>query len=177
MTEAPDRPHRLSGAFTLVDRVSELSGQAAAWLVVPLIFGVSYEVFARYLLNAPTVWAYDLAYMMYAGMFMLGAAYALRNGAHVRTDFLYNGWSDRRKALADAVGYVLFLPALLFYLLALGGFALHSWQIGERSVESAWRPPLYPFKIMMVVAMALLLLQSIVEFFRTVAALRRSREA
>jgi TRAP-type mannitol/chloroaromatic compound transport system permease small subunit len=159
----------------LVDRVSELSGRAAAWLVLPLILGVTYEVFARYALNAPTVWAYDLAYMLYGSIFMLGAAYALRRGAHVRTDFLYNDWSDRRKALADAVGYVLFLPALLLYLLALGRQAQHSWMIGEKSVESAWRPPLYPFKWMMVVAMALLLLQGVVELLRTLDRLRPPR--
>ena len=110
---------RLSRLLALVDRLSDLSGRAASWLVMPLILGITYEVFARYALNAPTIWAYDLAYMLYASIFMLGAAYALWRGAHVRTDFLYNGWSDRRKAVADAVGYVLFLPALLFYLLAL----------------------------------------------------------
>ncbi len=175
MSDTGDRPHRLSRAFALVDRVSELSGRAAAWLVLPLIFGVTYEVLARYLMNAPTVWAYDLAYMLYAGMFMLGAAYALRHAAHVRTDFLYNGFSDRRKALVDAVGYVLFLPALLFYLLALGRQALHSSQIGERSTESAWRAPLYPFKWMLVIAIVLLLLQAAVELLRALAALRRSQ--
>ena len=166
---------RLSRAFALVDRLSELSGRAASWLVLPLVLGVTYEVFARYALNAPTVWAYDLAYMLYGSIFMLGAAYALRRGAHVRTDFLYNDWSDRRKAAMDAVGYVLFLPALLFYLLALGRLAQHSWVIGEKSVESAWRPPLYPFKWMMVVAMVLLLLQAVVELLRALAALRRPR--
>lgn len=171
MPEAPDRLCRLSRWFALVDRVSELSGRATSWLVMPLILGVTYEVFARYLLNAPTVWAYDLAYMLYASMFMLGAAYALRYGAHVRTDFLYSGFSDRHKAMVDAVGYVLFLPALLFYLLALGRQAQHSWMIGERSIESAWRPPLYPFKWMMVVAIALLLLQAVVELLRVLARL------
>jgi TRAP-type mannitol/chloroaromatic compound transport system permease small subunit len=174
MPETPDHPRRLSRAFTLVDRLSELSGRAASWLVMPLVLGVTYEVVARYLLNAPTVWAYDLAYMMYASIFMLGAAYALRYGAHVRTDFLYSGFSDRHKAMVDAVGYVLFLPTLLFYLLALGRQAQHSWEIGEKSIESAWRPPLYPFKWMMVVAMVLLLFQSVVELLRTVARLRRS---
>lgn len=161
--------------LALVDRLSERSGRATSWLVMPLVLGVTYEVFARYALNAPTVWAYDLAYMLYGSMFMLGAAYALRRGAHVRTDFLYNGWSDRRKAVADAIGYLLFLPALLFYLLALGRQAQHSWMIGEKSVESAWRPPLYPFKWMMVVGMALLLLQGVVEFLRALAGLRRPR--
>ena len=175
MPETLDRPRRLSRAFTLVDRVSELSGRAASWLVLPLILGVTYEVFARYALNAPTVWAYELAYMLYGSIFMLGAAYALRRGAHVRTDFLYNGWSQRRKAAADVVGYVLFLPALLFYLFALGRLAHHSWVIGELSSDSPWRPPLYPFKGMMVVAMALLLLQGLVELLRALAALRRPR--
>jgi len=173
MTETPDRQHPLSRVFAIVDRVSELSGRATAWLVMPLIFGVTYEVVARYALNAPTVWAYDLAYMLYASIFMLGAAYALRYGAHVRTDFLYEGFSDRRKAMVDAVGYVLFLPALLFYMLALGRQAWHSWQIGEKSIESAWRPPLYPFKWMMVVAIGLLLLQAVVECLRVFARLRR----
>ena len=157
----------------LVDRVSDLSGRAASWLVMPLILEVTYEVFARYFLNAPTVWAYELAYMLYASIFMLGAAYALWRGAHVRTDFLYNDFSPRGKALADAVGYVLFLPALLFYLLALGRQAHHSWVIGERSSDSPWAPVLYPFKWMMVVAIALLLLQAVVEFLRTLVALRR----
>ena len=165
----------LAGGLALVDWLSERSGRAAAWLVLPLVLGVTYEVFARYALNAPTVWAYELAYMLYASIFMLGAAYALRHGAHVRTDFLYNGWSDRGKAVADAVGYVLFLPALFFYMLAVGRQAQHSWMIGEVSSDSPWRPPLYPFKWMMVVAMVLLLLQSVVEFFRTLAALRRPR--
>jgi TRAP-type mannitol/chloroaromatic compound transport system permease small subunit len=173
MTETPDRQHPLSRVFAIVDRVSELSGRATAWLVMPLIFGVTYEVVARYALNAPTVWAYDLAYMLYASIFMLGAAYALRNGAHVRTDFLYEGFSDRRKAMVDAVGYVLFVPALFFYMLALGRQAWHSWEIDEKSIESAWRPVLYPFKWMMVVAVALLLLQSVVEMLRVFARLRR----
>src|SRR5262245_24052585 len=88
---------RLERVLRVVDQVSEVSGRAFAWLVLPLILGVTYEVGARYLFNAPTVWAYDLSYMLYASIFMLGAAYTLRHGAHVRTDFLYNNFSDRRK--------------------------------------------------------------------------------
>jgi len=158
-----------------VDRVSDLSGRATSWLVLPLVLGVTYEVGARYLFNAPTVWAYELSYMLYASIFMLGAAYALSKGAHVRTDFLYNDFPPRGKAWADALGYVLFLPALLYYLMAITSQAWHSWLIGERSSDSPWAPILYPFKWMMVVAMALLLLQSIAEFIRTLLALRRPR--
>ena len=159
----------------LADRVSDLSGRATSWLVLPLVLGVTYEVGARYLFNAPTIWAYELSYMLYASIFMLGAAYALSKGAHVRTDFLYNDFPERGKAVADALGYVLFLPALVYYLAAIGRQAWHSWQIGERSSDSPWAPVLYPFKWMMVLAMALLLLQSIAEFIRTLRALRRPR--
>ena len=159
----------------LVDRVSDLSGRATSWLVLPLVLGVTYEVGARYLFNAPTVWAYELSYMLYASLFMLGAGYALAKGAHVRTDFLYNDFSERGKAAADAAGYVLFLPALVYYLAAITRQAWHSWQIGERSSDSPWAPILYPFKWMMVVGMALLLLQSVAELIRTLRTLRRTR--
>ena len=137
-----------------MDQASQASGRAFAWLVVPLILAVTYEVGARYLFNAPTIWAYDVSYMLYASIFMLGGAYTLRHQAHVRTDFLYNGLSERGKAVIDSVGYLLFLPVLLLYLLSLTSFARHSWAIGERSSESPWRPPLYPLKWMMVLGIS-----------------------
>ena len=166
-------PSRLDRFLTVADHLSEVSGRAFAWFVVPLILGVTYEVVARYLFRAPTIWAYDLSYMLYASIFMLGAAYTLRHSAHVRTDFLYNNLSDRTKALIDAVGYALFLPTLAFLLFSITREAYHSWDIDERSGESPWRPPLYPLKWMMVVALVLLFLQSIAEFVRALVAARR----
>jgi TRAP-type mannitol/chloroaromatic compound transport system permease small subunit len=164
---------RLERILGVVDQTSEVSGRTFAWLVIPLILGVTYEVGARYLFNAPTVWAYDLSYMLYAGIFMLGAAYTLRHGAHVRTDFLYNNFSDRRKAQMDAAWYCVFLPVLAFLILSITREAYHSWDIDERSGESPWHPPLYPLKWMMVVALSLLFLQSIAEFIRALAAARK----
>ncbi len=170
---AAGQPSGLDRFLTTIDRLSEVSGRASAWFVAPLILAVTYEVGARYLFRAPTVWAYDLSYMLYASIFMLGAAYTLRHGAHVRTDFLYNDFSDRRKAQIDAVGYALFLATLAFLLFSITREAYHSWDIDERSGESPWRPPLYPLKWMLVVALVLLFLQSVAEFVRALVAARR----
>lgn len=159
---------RLTGG---VDRLSEVSGRLFAWLVAPLILGVCYEVVARYLFNSPTFWAYDLSYMLYAGIFFLGAPYALRRGAHVRTDFLYNALSARVRAAIDLVGYLLFLPALGFLTRILFEDALRSWRIREAS--DTWRAPFYPLRWMMAVACLLLFLQGLAELTRALQAVRR----
>lgn len=167
-------PPPLAPILALVDRLSEVSGRIFAWLIAPLILGITYEVVARYAFRAPTIWAYDLAYMTYASIFMLGGAYTLRTNAHVRTDFLYVKLSARKQAVIDVIGYVLFLPILLLFLASMVRTAHHSWVIREAAAESPWYPPLYPLKWMMVVALGLLLLQSLAELVRAVAAARRS---
>ena len=69
---------------------------------------VAYEVFARYLFNAPTIWSFDVTYMLYGALFMLGAAYALHKGAHIRTDFFWDNFSPRTKGLIDTISYIVF---------------------------------------------------------------------
>ncbi len=167
-------PRIVRAALAFIDRVSEVSGQAFGWLIVPLVLGISWEVFARYVLNAPTVWAYDLAYMLYAGIFLLGTAYTLRHGAHIRTDFFYNALSERRRALVDVIGYLLFLPALALLLGATWDAFAHSWAIREMA-DSPWRPPLYPLKGAMFVGGALLFVQSVAELVRALYAAVGSR--
>lgn len=165
-------PGVFARALAAVDRLSEVTGQVFAWLVAPLILGVCYEVLARYVFNAPTVWAYDLAYMLYAGIFLLGAAYTLKRGAHIRTDFLYNNLSERARAAIDLVGYLLFLPALALLTRVTLDAALHSWAIRE-TTASPWWAPLYPLKWAMVVSCALLFLQGLAELIRAFNAVRR----
>jgi len=72
----------------VVDTFSEWSGKAVAWLIIPLFLSLTYEGIARYAFDAPTLWAYDLSYMLYGALFMLGAHYTLLKGAHIRTDML-----------------------------------------------------------------------------------------
>ena len=156
-----------------LDRVADWSGQVFCWLIVPLVLAMVYEVFARYLFNAATIWSYDIAYMMYGSHFMLGAAYTLLRGGHIRTDIFYMNWSTRTKGTVDASLYLfLFFPGMvLFFWMGLQE-ALHSWDIREVSDASPWRPVIYPFKMVIPVTAALLILQGTAEFLKSLHAAR-----
>ncbi|MEX0730104.1 MAG: TRAP transporter small permease subunit [Aquisalimonadaceae bacterium] len=156
-------------------------GKAAAWLIVPMVAALVYEVVMRYGLNRPTMWAYDITYMLYGSMFMLGAAYTLGRDAHVRADFLFNILSPRWQSIIDGLfTLVLFFPALIFFTLATYDYALVSWQRGERIPTSPWMPIIYPLKTVMPITGALLLIQGLSELLKSVFGIitnRRFREA
>ena len=104
-----------------------------------------YEVFARYLFSAPTVWAYDMTYMLYGSHFMLGAAYTLAVQGHIRTDFFYRLWPPRWQGAVDAILYAcLFFPGIGFFLVEATDFAVTSWVRQELGISSPWNPPIYP---------------------------------
>jgi TRAP-type mannitol/chloroaromatic compound transport system permease small subunit len=161
----------LIGVLKIIDSASEWSGRMSAWLIIILMGALTYEVVARYLFRAPTIWAYDMTYMLYGTLFMMGAAYTLREGAHVRTDLLYRKLSERQQGILDAVLYTaFFLPALVFFIMASADIAGESWTRRERSLLSIWRPPIYPFKAVVPVAMSLLLIQAVAETLRSLHA-------
>ena len=169
-------PPRVRKLITAIDTLSEWSGRVFAWLIVPLVLGLTYEVIARYGFDAPTIWAYDVGYMLYGSQFMLGAAYTLLRKGHIRTDFFYEKWSPQRQGLIDAALYLfLFFPGIFFFFLAGWDSASHSWMLRETSEASPWRPPLYPFKAVMPVAAALLFIQGISEFIKSVWAAKTGR--
>jgi TRAP-type mannitol/chloroaromatic compound transport system permease small subunit len=152
-----------------IDRASEYCGKFFAWLIVPLVFGLVYEAIARYAFNAPTRWAYDLSYMFYAAIFWMGAAYALSRNKHVRVDVLYRHFSPRWQGIVDACLYlVLFFPPMVVLLVKGTQWAIASWSIREVSATGMWRPPLYPLKTVVPVAVAMLLLQGIAQFIRAI---------
>jgi TRAP-type mannitol/chloroaromatic compound transport system permease small subunit len=159
-----------------VDGFTRLIGKALAWLTVPLVGGVTYEVVARYGFNAPTIWAFDLTYMLYGSLFMLGAAYALLKGAHIRTDIFWERFSDRTKGLIDASAYLLFFfPGLLMVLLSSVDEAWRAFELGERSEQTAWQPLIWPFKAVVPLAAVLLLIQGVSEFLKSLHAARTGR--
>ncbi len=161
-------PKPLRIIIRIIDTISEWSGKMVSWLIIPLIFGLSYEVIARYVFNSPTVWAYDLAYMFYGTMFMLGAAYTLMRNGHIRTDIFYERWSPRRQGWVNLISYLfLFFPGMFFFLFSGLEAAIHSWAILEKSDFSPWRPPLYPFKTIIPLTAFLLILQGISEFLKS----------
>lgn len=151
-----------------IDRFTDSSGTLIALLGIPLVLGITYEVLARYAFNAPTIWAYEVTYQLYGTLFMLGAAYALHKGAHIRTDFFWEKFSPRTKGIIDSVSYVVFFfPALVTLLVISANEAYYAWQIGEVSDQTPWRPVLWPFKTVVPLACLLLIVQGVSEFLKS----------
>ncbi len=166
-------PPALMSTVRGLDAISRWSGWIVCWLIIPLVLSLTYEVIARYVFNAPTIWAYDTSYMLYGTFFMLGASFALYRGGHIRTDMLYQNWPPRTQGAIDAACYLfLFFPAMIFFLWMGGQEALHSWSMLEKSDATPWRPPVYPFKSVIPVTALMLLLQGISEFLKSVYAVR-----
>jgi TRAP-type mannitol/chloroaromatic compound transport system permease small subunit len=159
-----------------IDGISTRIGQLTAWLILPMTLAICYEVGARHFFRAPTIWAYDVTYMLYGTHFMLGAAYTLRRGGHVRTDMLYQGWPPRRQHLVDAVGYLFFFfPGMLLILYFGWQEAWHAWELSERSEASPWRPIIYPFKAVIPLTALLLLVQGVAELLKSLYTIRTGR--
>jgi len=165
-----------------IDRLSEWVGKAFAWCILVLAFATTYEVFVRYVLRAPTSWAFDISYIMYGTLFMMAGAYALSRNAHVRGDFVYRLWPPRVQAAVEFVLYfVFFFPGILALIYAGIDYAAESWSfrpygpggpLGEISINSPAGVPVFPLKTILPIAAFLLLLQGIAETIRCVQCLK-----
>jgi TRAP-type mannitol/chloroaromatic compound transport system permease small subunit len=154
-----------------IDKISEWTGRIVSYLVYPLVGGVAYEVVARYLFNAPTEWAFDMTYMFYGTIFMLGASYTLLHKGHIRTDVFYGNWPARKQGKIDALMYIfLFFPGMIFYLVAGIDYAHHSWITFEKAGNSPWLPIIYPFKTVIPLTALLLLIQGVSELMKSLYA-------
>ncbi len=162
--------------ITLIETISNWTGIVTAWLIIPMTIAVTWEVVARHFFRAPTIWAFDVTYMLYGTHFMLGTAYTLMRVGHVRTDMLYQGWSIRRQHIVDAIGYFFFFfPAMIFLFYFGWQEAYHAWTIGETSDASPWRPIVYPFKAVIPLTALLLLVQGVAELLKNLYAIRTGR--
>jgi TRAP-type mannitol/chloroaromatic compound transport system permease small subunit len=157
-----------------VDKVSTWVGQAFSWLIVGLTLLISWEVFSRYALDHPHAWAFDVMIMMYGTLFMMAGAYTLAKNGHVRGDVLYGFFPPRLQAGLDLTLYILFfIPGVVALLWAGYNYAAESWAIQEGSNITAEGPVVYPFKTVIPVAGAFLLVQGIVEIVRCVICLKK----
>ena len=164
----------MQNVLFFVDRVSTLVGQAFSWLIVVLTFLITWEVFARYVLNTPNPWAFDLMIMLYGAAFMMAGAYTLAKNGHVRGDVLYSFFPPRLQAGLDLLLYIVFfIPGVVALVWAGYTYAAESFAIREHSTLTANGPPLYPFKMVIPFAGILLLLQGVVEIVRCVVCLRQ----
>jgi TRAP-type mannitol/chloroaromatic compound transport system permease small subunit len=161
----------------IIDKFTDTTGTWVAWLNLPLVGIVSYEVILRYALNQPTIWSFDLTYMLYGTIFMLGSAYALHKGAHIRTDFFFEKWSIRTKGVIDSVAYLaFFFPSIFVFLLVSWGEGWYAFTINEESEQTPWRPYLWPYKMVVPLTCLLLLIQGVSEVIKSLYAARTGIE-
>ena len=157
-----------------IDRISTFVGQTFSWLIVSLTFMITWEVISRYAFDNPHPWAFDVMSMMYGTVFMMAGAYTLSKNGHVRGDVLYGFFSPRVQASLDLLLYFLFFIPGVFALAWAGyNFAADSWAINEHSNVTANGPPVYPFKTILPLAGAFLLLQGVVEIIRCIICIRQ----
>jgi TRAP-type mannitol/chloroaromatic compound transport system permease small subunit len=155
------------------DRLSAWFGKAFAWAILIMAFGVGYEVVVRRLFNAPTSWAFDVSFIMYGTLFMMGGAYTLSRGGHVRGDFLYRLWRPRTQARLEFILYILFFfPGVTALVISGWKYAARSVSYQEVSVNSPAGVPIYQFKAVIVAAGILLFIQGIAQMMRCVKCMR-----
>jgi len=156
-----------------IEGLSQWVGRAFGWCILILTLSVSYEVFVRYVLNAPTVWAFDMMVQMYGALFLMAGPYALAQDAHVRGDVLYRLFSVRWQARLDFVLYILFFfPGMLALFWYGWEIASDSWRYKEVSWNSPARIQIYFFKTLIPLAGILLMLQGLAEMMRCWLAMR-----
>lgn len=176
-----------------IDRLSAWTGKASAWLVLLMTVLISWDVIFRYIskpvceqgsavafLCEPVragwftyYYAYDMTYYLYAMLFMLGGAYALSRGQHLRGDVFYRLWPVRVQASIDIVLYVVaFFPGIIALISVGAQWAQASWLISERSFTTAAAPPIYPLKTVIPIAGVLMAVQGVAETIRAAQALR-----
>lgn len=156
-----------------IDIFSKSIGHAFSWCVLILTASTCYEVFMRYVLNSPTVWAFDMSYMMYGALFMMSGAYAVSRNSHVRGDFIYRKWSNRTQAKVDLTLYLVFYFPAIFAMVFTGGqYAFESMRILESSVNSPAGVPVWPLKMVIFVAGITLLIAGISEVMRCLVCIR-----
>jgi len=164
---------RYLAVIRAIDGVTRWTGYLFALIVAPLVVANVVEVFMRYVMNAPTSWALDVTTMSFGALFMLGAAYALLQGAHVRTDMLWEKFSNRKKGIIDSIAYLLFfLPSMaILFAISIDDF-LYSLSINEKSTSGIWQPVIWPLRAVIPVSAALLFLQGISELLKSLWAAR-----
>lgn len=153
---------------SLIDKTSGFFGKSVALLIFPMSYILVHEVISRYFFHAPTVWAGDISVILYGTFFMLASPLCLRDGIHIRTDFLYNRWSTKTKGFVDLFIYVIvYLPVHLVFLNISWHFFYKSFAQGERIVTSPWMPVIWPLKFALPLGIFLMLLQGISETIKS----------
>ena len=150
-----------------VDGINQWIGKIFCWLMLPLVFITALEVFMRYVVKKPTIWAWDLNIQIFAAITFLGGGYALLEKGHVTVDVLTINMTKKRKALLDIITSVFFffgIGALMY-----GGWEMFmmSWKSKE-AMPTIWAPPYYWMKLLVPAGCLMLLLQGLSDLFKNI---------
>jgi TRAP-type mannitol/chloroaromatic compound transport system permease small subunit len=162
----------LDGLIKNIERVTGSIGILASFALVPLVLATCYEVVARYVMDAPTIWAYEVGYILTGSHFLLGMAYTLQCGEHIRIDIFSGKFPDRVRAMLDLIGYAITLPLMCWLTYALFQHLATGYLRNEHSGQSAMNLPVWPFRIVFLVAFSLLALQMVAEIVKTARRLK-----
>lgn len=155
-----------------IERVTGSVGIMASFALIPLVLATCYEVFARYVFGAPTIWAYEVGYFLTGTHFLLGMAFTLRTNEHIRIDIFSGHFSPRTRAIIDLIGYAVMLPLVTWLSYALWLHLAQGYLRNERSGQSAMNMPVWPFRVVFFVAFALLALQIVAEVIKAIRQLK-----
>jgi TRAP-type mannitol/chloroaromatic compound transport system permease small subunit len=162
-------------ALRVIDTISDWSGRISSFLVLVITGVILFEVIARYVFGAPTIWAYEISLALYGIYVALIGAYTLVHGVHVNVDILYDRFSPRTKAGVNVFTWLIFF--LWCGVLVWTGW-MRGWEslmIGERE-STAFGCPIYPVKLSLAVGGSLLLLQGAAGYVRNVYTFITGRE-
>ena len=150
-----------------IERITTNIGIIAALTLVPLILTTTYEVLARYIFDAPTIWAYEVGYMLTGTHFLLGMAYTLQQGQFIRIDIFSQDMSAKTRALIDLCSYSVILPLMMWLSYGLTAYLISGFIKNERSGQSAMNMVVWPFRVVFLIAFTLLALQVYAEIIKS----------
>ena len=179
----------MAKTIEFIDSKMLLSGKIIMWITIPLIYAMIHEVIGRHFFNRPTLWSFDISRMLAGALFMLGAAYTLSKGIHIRADFLYRNWTVKNQARVDLFLYLLFFITgfLVFFYVSFdyaytsicGRSNLEECLGGkvriQRAMDTTWMPIMWPLKSCMPIGAFLLLVQGFSEILKTYYAFVKGR--
>ena len=158
-----------------LDSINRWAASIFQWLVFILTLVMFYDVIMRYIFNKPTIWSFDIEYMLGGSFFVLGIGYTLLKEKHVRVDVFYMHFKERTQAIIDIALYIIiFFPTFGLLLIKAIPWVITSWERGERTSESYWMPPIYPLKTILLIGIILLVIQGISELIKHIKKLKES---
>jgi len=160
-----------------IDKLNTYSGLWASLLSIPMMLALIYEVLARYVFNKPTIWSYEVTYMIYGTHFLIGSAYTLKIKGHIKIEVFYSFLSDRAKAVVDLLGYlILFFPVITIMVFAAWGMTTDAYISKEVSQYTPLKAILWPFKGVVFLGFVLLFLQGVSETCKALMTLIAGKE-